>query len=408
MELFTPTFKAYISVRLFLAIGWQIQALVVSWTVWEITRDPLMLGMVGLAEAVPAIGAALPLGYLVDKLEKRRVIKTALALMIISAICTGVLVQPQSIAYMGTEHSTTLLLAFIVVNGFARSLYSPAMFSTLSKTVTVDVLPKATAISSTAWQAAMVLGPLIGGLVYGQFGVLTAAVLTIVSMCVGGISSLWLPVIQPILSTTKGRLWDDVITGLQFIRSTHVLFAALALDMFAVLFGGAIALLPVFAKEILLVDASGLGVLRAAPSVGSVLTMVWLSFHPPVNKSGKKLLFAVTGFGIVTVGFALSTNFYISIVLLVLLGLLDGLSVVIRQTILQLFTPDEMRGRVAAVNTMFVSSSNEIGALESGVAAKLMGVVPSVIFGGVMTVLIVAGTAWKVPKLSKLELIGKD
>ncbi len=363
-----------------------------------------MLGMVGLAEAIPAIGAALPMGYVVDRMNKKVSLTIAAIVILLSAVATGLLVQEWSVARIGVSGSITMILAMVVLNGFARSMYSPSMFSLLSVVVHRDVLAKATAMSSTAWQAAMVLGPMIAGVLYGQFGVGVASVVTVAAMVVG-ISALWrIPSVPVVAGHQRASMRTEVTAGLQFILGNQVVFGALLLDMLAVLFGGAVAILPVFASDILFVDASGLGILRAAPSVGSVLVMAYLSARPPSRNTGRILLLAVAGFGVATLGFALSTTFWLSAALLVLVGGFDAVSVVVRGTILQLFTPDHMRGRVAAANTMFISSSNEIGALESGVAARIMGAVPSVILGATITLLVVAGVAVKAPKLRRLGL----
>lgn len=381
-----------------------MQAVVVAWRLYELTKDPLILGMGGLAEAVPAIGAALPMGYLVDKIEKRRAVIVATVLVFASACMTGLLVQPISVEYLGITASVGLILAMIIINGFARSIYSPAMFSMLAAIVSRDVLPSATAASSGFWQGAMVAGPLLAGIMYGQFGVLVASILVIAFMVIGAFGVFGLPVVQAVKDGSKGNLIADVTQGLRFIVNNQVILGALSLDMLAVLFGGAVAILPVFADQILLTDASGLGVLRAAPSIGSVVMMAFLSVRPPSQNTGKKLLLAVAAFGFATVGFALSESFWLSVGLLVFVGVFDGISVVIRHTILQLQTPEEMRGRVAAANTMFIASSNEIGSFESGLAARLIGAVPSVIFGGAMVLAVVVGISFKAPKLRALNL----
>lgn len=363
-----------------------------------------MLGVVGLAEALPAIGAALPLGYLVDSMNKKVSLTIAAVVILASAVATGFLVQPWSVQALGVDTSITLILSAIVVNGMARAMYSPSMFSILSRTVSRDVLPRATAMSSAFWQAAMVLGPLVAGLLYGQFGVGVASNVTIAAIAIG-IVALWrIPSVPAVRTQERKSMRTEVTAGLRFILGNQVLFGALLLDMLAVLFGGVVAILPVFADQVLHVDASGLGMLRAAPSIGSVLIMAYLSARPPSRNTGKILLMAVAGFGLCTMMFALSTSLWLSMGLLALAGGFDAVSVVVRGTILQLFTPEDMRGRVAAANTMFISSSNEIGALESGVAARIMGAVPSVILGATITLLVVAGVAVKAPKLRRLGL----
>ena len=397
-------FRAYVTTRFFLATGWHMQAIVVAWTIYDLTKDPLMLGMVGLAEAIPAIGAALPMGYVVDKMNKRIAIALAAAVVIASAVATGLLVQPFSVATFGVDWTVGLILTMVVINGFARSMYSPGMFSALSRIVPRDMLSRATATSSAVWQGAMVLGPMSAGLIYGEFGVQAASITVVAVMLVSILGIMGLPTMPPIEGGSKGRLREDLTGGLRFILGNQVILGALSLDMLAVLFGGAVAILPVFADQILHVDASGLGILRAAPSIGSVIFMAILSVHPPERHTGRILLLSVGGFGLATLGFAFSTNFILSIAMLVLVGAFDAISVVVRHTILQLHTPDDMRGRVSAANTMFISSSNEIGALESGVAARLMGAVPSVVFGGMMTLAIVTVVAFKAPLLRRLEL----
>lgn len=361
-----------------------------AWTVYAITRDPLMLGMIGLAEAIPAIGAALPMGYVVDNMDKKTAITIAAILILISAIGTGWLIQPVALEMIGEWSTIGLLFFMVVVNGFARSMYSPAMFAALSRVAPRDDLAQATAIGSGVWQAAMILGPLLGGIIYGQLGVFWAAIITLLFMCVGVAAAFGMPSMPAFVRQAKrNALRVEVMEGMRFIFSHKIILGALSLDLFAVLFGGAVAILPMVADVILHVDASGLGVLRAAPSVGSVLVMAFLSMRPPTKDSFKLLLYCVGGFGLATIGFGLSTVFWLSIVMLFLIGCFDSVSVVIRGTLLQLHTPDEMRGRVAAANSMFISSSNEIGSVESGVAAKLFGLVPSIVFGGVMTLVTV-------------------
>lgn len=400
----SPTFRAYTFIRFFTALGWHMQLIVISWTVWSLTHDTLMLGMVGLAEAIPAIGAALPLGYVVDTMEKRKALIIAMTLTILSAVCTGILVQPQTVSHLGSHVAVSLMLGMIVVNGFARSINSPAMFTALSAVVPAEQLTKATAVSSATWQSAMMLGPMLGGVLYGSYGVLTAVIATLTSLSIAAIGIVRLPIMPAVPDPSKGTLIANVASGFRFILRNQVILGALSLDMLAVLFGGAVALLPAFADTILNVDAGGLGVLRAAPSMGSVLVMAWLSLHPPTQNAGSMLLVSVAAFGAITIAFALSTSFALSVALLAAIGMVDAVSVVIRHTILQLHTPDEMRGRVAAANTMFISSSNELGAVESGIAARLVGLVPSVIFGGFVTLAVVVGVAKKAPLLRKLSL----
>lgn len=397
-------FLAFIQLRFFLAMGWHMQALVVGWYVYALTNDPLMLGMVGLAEAVPAIGLALPMGYLVDGMDKRDGIRRSVLLILLSAFGTAFLLQPLAMGMLGKDSVLAGLLAMIVLNGTARALYSPSMFSSLGMIVSRDGIGRASAISSTVWQAAMILGPLTGGIIYGQFGVQVASMVFIGTMAVGALGAMRISPKPAVKREKQADMWGDVTQGLRFILSNPVIVGALSLDLFAVLFGGVVALLPVFASTILFVDEAGLGILRASMSAGSVVMMAWLSWRPIQRNAGRTLLVAVAGFGVCILGFGLSTSFWLSVAILVLAGAFDSVSVVIRHTILQLYTPEDMKGRVGAANTMFISSSNELGAVESGIAARLMGTVPSVLFGGAMTLLVVTVVAIKNRALRRMHI----
>ena len=397
-------FLAFIQLRFFLAMGWHMQALVVGWYVYALTNDPLMLGMVGLAEAVPAIGLALPMGYLVDGMDKRDGIRRSVLLILLSAVGTALFLHPVAVSMLGNQGVITGLLSMIVVNGAARALYSPSMFSSLGMIVPRDGIGRASAINSTVWQAAMILGPLVGGVIYGQFGVQTASAVFIGTMAIGALGAMRISPKPAVKREKQADMWGDVTQGLRFILSNPVIVSALSLDLFAVLFGGVVALLPVFASTILMTDESGLGILRAAMSVGSVAMMAWLSYRPVGRNAGRSLLISVAGFGCCIIAFGLSTSFWLSVGVLVLAGAFDSISVVIRHTILQLHTPEHMKGRVGAANTMFISSSNELGAVESGIAARLMGTVPSVLFGGAMTLLVVTVVAIKNRALRRMHI----
>jgi MFS family permease len=360
--------------------------------------------MVGLAEAVPAIGLALPMGYLVDGMDKRDGIRRSVLLILLSAVGTALFLHPVAVSMLGNQGVITGLLSMIVVNGAARALYSPSMFSSLGMIVPRDGIGRASAINSTVWQAAMILGPLVGGVIYGQFGVQTASAVFIGTMAIGALGAMRISPKPAVKREKQADMWGDVTQGLRFILSNPVIVGALSLDLFAVLFGGVVALLPVFASTILMTDESGLGILRAAMSVGSVAMMAWLSYRPVGRNAGRSLLISVAGFGCCIIAFGLSTSFWLSVGVLVLAGAFDSISVVIRHTILQLHTPEHMKGRVGAANTMFISSSNELGAVESGIAARLMGTVPSVLFGGAMTLLVVTVVAIKNRALRRMHI----
>jgi MFS family permease len=260
--------------------------------------------------------------------------------------------------------------------------------------------------NSTIWHIAAVSGPAAGGLIFGFLGI-HAAFMCVVFFSAFSLIFFYTTISVPIPARiAKEGIFTSLVTGIKFVFNHQVLLGALALDMFGVLFGGAVALLPVFASEILHTGPQGLGFLRAAPALGAILMALFLAYHPPVHRSGKKMLLAVGGFGTCIILFALSGNIWLSIGLLALSGMFDNVSVIIRSTILQMYTPDEMRGRVASVNSIFVGSSNELGSFESGLAARLLGLVPSVVFGGGMTVMIVLATAGFAPKLRKMEIKG--
>lgn len=384
-----------------------MQGLIVGWYAYSLTHDPLTLALIGLAEAIPAIGMALPMGYVVDSWDKRRGMLLAVILIITSAMGTSYFTHDAAIATWGADGVVKWLLAMIMLNGTARTMYGPSMFTSLGRIVPRETIARASALSSTMWQSAMVTGPMLGGIIYGLYGVEVASYSVLACMLVGALGLLWITPKPPVVQETRGSMMQDLTLGVRFIISQPVILGALSLDLLAVLFGGVVSLLPVFAKDILLTDEKGLGLLRAAMSMGSIIMMTYLSWKPLGRHAGRQLLWSVAGFGICILGFASSTWFWMSFAMLFLAGAFDAVSVVIRHTILQLATPEDMKGRVAAANTMFISSSNELGAVESGVAARMLGTVPSVYFGGAMTLLIVAVTALRNPALRRMSLVDK-
>jgi len=278
----------------------------------------------------------------------------------------------------------------------------------LAQLVPKELYPNSSTWNSLIWHIAAVSGPAIGGLIYGYFGVGSAYLGVLAVYSLSFIFFAYTKSRPKPINTDSDNIYKSLKEGLKFVFKNQIILSSMALDMFAVLFGGAVAMLPVFASEILKVGPEGLGLLRAAPATGAVIMSFTLAHRPPLTNTGKKLMYAIAGFGLCIICFALSENFYLSLFILFLSGILDNVSVVIRQTIMQLYTPDAMRGRVASVNSIFIGSSNEIGAFESGAAAKIMGLVPSVIFGGSMTLLIVYITSRLAPKLKKLEFNKSD
>lgn len=397
-------FSYFITTRVALTIALQIQAVIVGWHIYKLTQDPLSLGLIGLAEAIPALSIALYAGHVADISSKRKILVNSVLVLLFCSL--GLTLTSSDLFVFGFSEtwSVNAMYAFIFLSGFARGFYAPAGFSFIAQLVNKDQLVKASTLNSSAWQIAAIFGPALGGLLYAWLGI----TLTFVFVIVFTFVALWcITRIKP--KPIVSKMGNETITqrlrvGISYVFNNKVILSAISLDLFAVLFGGAVALLPVFANEILQVGPQGLGFMRAAPSLGASITMIWLSMRKPLHKPGVVLLFCVAAFGACMIGFALSTSFILSLVLLFLSGAFDSVSVVIRGNILQLQTPDDMRGRVSAVNTMFIGSSNEIGAFESGLAARLLGTVPSVVFGGCMTLLVVGITSFKAPQLRKEKL----
>lgn len=378
-----------------------MQITILAYWIYDISHDVRFVGELGLWEAIPAIGCSFFSGHFVDQKEKRNLLLTCSVVYILIALFFCSL----SILHGGTLTTTvTVRLVFlgILVGGIVRSFIGPSTFSILGLLIKRDLLPTASAWSSTAWYIGSVLGPLVGGLLIGIVGVQTSLAAVALTLFFPFLAMLFIPK-QEILKKEKEPIVKSLKQGLKFVFKSPVILSVLSLDMFAVLFGGAVALLPVY-KDILGVGEMGYGVMRAAPGVGAIIMMLILSFMPLDKKPGIKLLLCIAGFGISMMIFGVSTSFALSLAMLVLGGMFDAVSVMIRGIILQLHTPDEMRGRVAAVNTMFISSSNELGEVESGYTAHWMGPVTSVVFGGSMTLAVVVFTFLMVPSLRSLKL----
>ena len=396
-------FRWYITSVFSMTLGSQLQAVVVGWQVYAITHDPLSLGLIGLAEALPFIAIALPAGYVADRWNRRTICVAALAVLAACSVALLVLsVVPGLLARVGVMPIYSVIFA----SGIARSFLQPARQALSSELVPRDSLQNAVAWRSSAWQTAAVVGPAVGGLLYGFTNAVLTYSVDVVLMVLALLGMLVIKY-ESVERTLSGEsaILSSLVTGLRFVFSEPVILGALSLDLFSVFLGGAEALLPVFAAEILKVGPQGLGVLRAAPAAGAVAMGLFLAHRPPFERAGRTLLIAVATFAVAIIGFGLSTSFWLSLVLLAASGMADSISVVIRSTLLQMLTPVEMLGRVSAVNSVFVGSSNELGAFESGVAAKLFGAVPAVVLGGVASLLVVGATARLVPRLRKLERI---
>ncbi len=387
----------------FATLGMQMQGVVVGWQVYNRTGDPLALGLVGLAEALPFLTLALFGGHAADRVNRLWIcMATTLSLALCSALLWGFSWRFQA----GPLASAVWpIYGIIFLTGVVRAYYRPA-----NTALGTDLLPKALYANGSTWRVSvfhtgMVLGPAIGGLIYAWRGPVVAHFLVMSLIATGFLGLLFIRYTPKAAKPRIGSIFASLGEGLRFVLSQRLLLGAISLDLFAVLFGGAVAVLPVFAKEILHTGPQGLGALRAAPAVGSVLMGLIMAHLPPMRRAGRTLLLCVAGFGAAMIAFALSHSFLLSLLLLAASGAVDNVSVVLRFTLLQMVTPEHMLGRVSSVNQVFIGSSNEIGAFESGVAARLLGLVPSVVFGGCMTLLVVAGTAWRVPELRRMDRI---
>ena len=397
-----PNFRWFIASLLTMNLATQLQGVVVAWQIYALTHDPLSLGLIGLAEALPFIGLSLPAGHLADRVSRLRIVRLALtALLLCSVALLAFTIRP------GMVHAGRVWPIYFVIfcSGIARSFLQPSRTALSAEVVPRPLFANAVTWRSSTWQLAAVLGPALGGLIYG-FGDATSAYLVDVALMLVGllaIAQISHPPRTP--PATDESVVESLAGGVRFVRGQPVLLGALTLDLFSVLFGGATALLPVFAAEILHVGPQGLGLLRAAPAAGAVVMSLLLAHRPPLRRAGRTLLVNVALFGVTMIGFGLSRSFLLSLALLAAGGMFDTVSVVVRSTLLQVLTPDHLLGRVSSVNAIFIGSSNEIGAFESGVAARLLGTVPSVVLGGLVTLGVVAVIAHRVPELRRLREI---
>ncbi len=395
-------FRFYLFFRILMTMATLMQSVIVGWQIYDITHNVLWLGFIGLVEVIPQVSISLFAGHYIDLWNRRKIVNyTTLILIFGSAI---LLIYSSNAEYFTERFGIFPVFITIFLTGLSRGILQPAQVALMGQLVPRNLYANAATWNSANWQIAAVLGPAIGGMIYGFHGIIAAYSLVLVLYTLSFFMIMFVKTgIHQVVGTTEG-VFARIRGGIEFVFKTPELLGAFTLDMFAVLFGGAVALLPVFASEILFVGPQGLGLLRASPSIGATIMAFILMFRPPMKHSGKILLIAVTGFGLSMIAFALSKSFILSGILLVLSGAFDSVSVVIRGTILQLFTPDEMRGRVASVNSIFIGSSNELGAFESGVAAKIMGLVPSVVFGGFMTLAVVITTLKINKPLRRLSL----
>jgi MFS family permease len=396
-------FRFFVSARFCVTLAIQIQSIVVGFQVWKLTGSTLSLGLIGLAEALPSICVSLYAGHVADVMSRKKIIVCCIAVL---ALCSA------SLLYFTTPIGSTLIAGhifpiFIVIfiSGIARGFITPALFAFMPQLIPRDLYANAVTWNSTFWETASIAGLALGGLIYGFFDITTAYSVDVTLTLVGLTLAAFVGS-RPVPPATEAeQMWEKIKSGLRFVFQNKLILSAISLDLFAVLFGGAVALLPVFAEKILFVGQMGLGFLRAAPSVGALLMAFYITHHPIRKHTGRILFGAVAGFGICIILFAMSTNFWISMFILMLSGSFDCISVIIRSTLLQTLTPENMKGRVSAVNNIFIGSSNEIGMFESGATAEIMGTRPAVILGGCLTLVVVATTSLVSKSLRTLQRV---
>lgn len=384
-------------------MGLRMMATLIGWWIYLLTNDPFAIGLVGLSEVIPALSLALYAGHVIDQSEKRKLLLKGIILYFLAAI-TLVFISGKFVSTHLSNHWIAVCIYLVIFcTGIFRAFTGPVFSAIIAYIVPRNDLQNATTWSQGTWLSASVTGHATGGFLIAIVGITGTLISTSFLIF---LSFLFLVKLKPKpASVVKGvvRTWESVKEGLRFVYKTKELLSSLSLDLFAVLFGGAVALIPIYARDILKVGSEGFGILNGASDLGSILIVIILTIFPAKKNQGKKLLLAVGGFGICIIVFGISKIFLLSFIALMISGMLDGISVVVRGTITQLKTPDHMRGRVMSVNSMFVNSSNELGQFESGVMAKLMGTVPSVIFGGSMTLLVVIFTWFKSPTLRKMQ-----
>lgn len=396
-------FRSYLAMRFFFTFAYQMQAVIIGYHIYQLTKSALALGMIGLTEAIPSIGIALYGGYIADKSEKKRLLLLIFSVMWICSTVMMLVTLPSASRYLTGNHIVMIIYVMIFFIGLARGFYGPTAFSVMARIIPRELYPNSSTWNSSAFQAASVLGPVAGGIILDKSGISVTFSLVVVFVTIAIIAILTLNKHEPEF-IPKESIYKSLSEGIHFVFHNRMMLGAMSLDLFSVFFGGAVALLPVFANDILKVGAEGFGMMRAADSVGAVLSMLIMTRFSPMGKPWRNLLIAVIGFGVSIVLFGFSKNYYLSLFFLFTLGAFDSISVLIRSTIMQLLTPDQMRGRVSAVNSMFIGSSNEIGAFESGLTARIMGTVTSVIFGGSMTLIVVFVTYLKTKKLVPMQL----
>ena len=393
-------FRLLLTGRFLTSFGNEMLSFAISWELWLRTHQAFVLGMVGLVQVIPVILLSLPGGHMADQYNRKRIVLISELSLALCVLGLGWL------SY--TEGPLYLIYALLLGIGIARAFNDPASSTLLPQTVPPELFSNATTWSTSTWQIASITGPALAGLLIGFFNSVTF--IYVFDALAAIVFCIFLAMIKgrQLALAEKSATWKSLTESLKFMRETKLILAAITLDMFAVLFGGAVALLPIYATDILHVGAQGLGFLRAAPSIGALIMAFLLAHLPPMKQAGRNLLLAVIVFGLATIVFGLSTSFILSIAMLTLLGAMDNISVVIRLTMLLTQTPDAMRGRISAVNSIFIGVSNELGSFESGLAAALFGPVIAVVAGGIGTILVVLIVARIWPEMGQLKSLNVD
>lgn len=394
-----PEFRNLMAGSFLFTIALLIQEVVIGYELYRLTHDPLVLGFIGLAEAIPFISLALFGGHVADRNDKRRIMLVAMAFILAGSLVLLWVMRPAVHETLPRLTLLTIIYGVIAALGLARGFLTPAVGALKAFVVPREHYANSSAWSSSAWQAGAILGPASGGFLYAGVG-LTGTLAIVVVLLVLTMGLFWRIQPRPVVTDPTApaeSLWTSLREGIRFVFGSRIILYSISLDLFSVLFGGVVAILPVFAEDVLHVGAQGLGLLRAAPAVGAMLTVLACTRFPPTRRAWRNLLIAVGGFGVAILAFGLSRNFWLSAAALFASGAFDSISVVIRSTILQVMPPDHLRGRVLAVNSIFISSSNEIGAFQAGLSAHLFGATRSVLIGGSITLLIV-GYVWRKSK----------
>ncbi len=399
-----PNFARYAFTRFGVVFALYMQYTALTFSMFQLTQDNWTLGVMSLWEVIAALGAALVAGQLVDRSRKRFVFLLAISAFVVLSVAVYFVTRPDFFIPANRDKVKYIVYAIMFCMGIARAFGGPASFSLLSRVVKRQNYNRAITSASAAWQAGAVLGPLVGGLVLGYFGIHAVMVLVLLFLVLSWWAIYSLHDDEQVVRERKENYVESLATGFRFVFKTEIIWAALTLDLVAVFFGGAEVLLPDFAENIIGVGSVGYGWLKSAHGIGSIIMIAILNRYPLKDKPGVKLLYSTAGFGACIILFGLSDMFWLSFLALLLAGVCDAVSVIVRQSILQIYTPENMKGRVSAISGMFINSSNELGGFESGATARLMGTVPAVLFGGTMTILATLGMSKAAPKIKEIEI----